>query len=177
MSWCFAAATPPEIRYIGICVNLRRRSLVSVLAGGISCACSTSLQGVPAFQGRSLEGIRFSRDSLKGRPVLIQFWATWCGYCRRDQPALDSLAYQFLGRLHVIAVNVGEPAGVVRQYLATAPRRGQIVLSEDTDLPSVFHPAGFPYYVLLSDNSELLGVQRGSAGEEGLRRLLKKAAL
>lgn len=124
-----------------------------------------------------MEGVGFTRESLKGRPVLIQFWATWCGYCRRDQSAVDRLAYEYLGRIHVLAVNVGEDARTVRGYLATAPRRGDIVLSDDTNLAQVFRPGGFPYYVMLSKDSQVVGVQRGSAGEDGLRRLMRRAGL
>jgi thiol-disulfide isomerase/thioredoxin len=154
-----------------------RRAILAALAPVVTAGCGFTSGGAPDFAGQSMEGVRFTRESLKGRPVLIQFWATWCGYCRRDQPALDQLAYDHLGRLHVLAVNVGEDARTVRAALAESPRRGQIVLSEDTNLVDVFHPAGFPYYVLLSADSEILGVQRGSAGEEGLKRLLRRADL
>lgn len=154
-----------------------RRAILAALAPAVTAGCGFTTGAAPEFAGRSLEGVPFTRESLKGRPVLIQFWATWCGYCRRDQPAVDQLAYDHLGRLHVLAVNVGEDARTVRSYLAEAPRRGQVVLSTDTDLAEVFRPAGFPYYVLLSADSEILGVQRGSAGEEGLKRLLKRANL
>ena len=124
-----------------------------------------------------MEGQPFTRASLQGRPVLIQFWATWCGYCRRDQAAMDALAYEYLGKLHVLAVNVGEDRGTVREYLSALPRRGQMVLSNETNLAEVFRPNGFPHYVLLGRDSEVLGVQRGSAGEEGLERLMKRAEL
>ncbi len=147
------------------------------MCGAAVCARCTTVGTAPDFEGRTLEGVPFTRESLQGRPVLIQFWATWCGYCRRDQSAVDRLAYEYLGRIHVLAVNVGEDARTVRGYLATAPRRGEVVLGDDTNLAQVFRPNGFPHYVLLSRDSEVLGVQRGSAGEDGLRRLLERAGL
>jgi thiol-disulfide isomerase/thioredoxin len=140
-------------------------------------ACTTRTGEVPDFEGRTMEGQPFTRASLQGRPVLIQFWATWCGYCRRDQAAMDTLAYEYLGKLHVLAVNVGEDRGTVREYLSAMPRRGQMVLSSETNLVEVFRPGGFPHYVLLGAESEVLGVQRGSAGEAGMRRLVAKAGL
>lgn len=165
------------MQYIERTVLTRRRALIASLCGAFAGGCSSVVGGAPDFEGRTLEGVRFTRESLKGRPVLIQFWATWCGYCRRDQSAVDRLAYEHLGRIHVLAVNVGEDARAVRGYLATAPRRGDIVLSDDTNLAQVFRPSGFPYYVLLSKDSEVVGVQRGSAGEDGLRRLVERAGL
>lgn len=109
--------------------------------------------------------------------MLIQFWATWCGYCRADQGAVDRLAYEHLGRIHVLAVNVGEDARTVRAYLAESPRRGQIVLGEETNLVEVFRPRGFPHYVVLGKDSEVAAVKPGWAGEAGLRRMLEKAGL
>ena len=154
-----------------------RRIFLAGLSGAFATGCGFTAGLAPEFRGRSLEGVPFTRESLQGRPVLIQFWATWCGYCRRDQSAVDDIAYQYLGRLHVLAVNVGEDSRTVRGYLAQSPRRGQVVLNEDTDLVDVFRPSGFPHYVMLGKDSEIVGVQRGSAGENGLKRLVERAGL
>jgi len=105
--------------------------------------------GVPDFQGKSLDGVSFSKTSLKGKPVLIQFWATWCGFCRRDQPAVDEVAERYKGKLAILAVSVREDRATVKGYLARSPRKGHIVLTQDTNLTSIFEPRGFPHYVLL----------------------------
>lgn len=154
-----------------------RRIFIAGVSGALAGGCGFTAGTAPEFEGRTMQGVPFTRESLKGRPVLIQFWATWCGYCRRDQEAVDRLAYEHLGRIHVLAVNVGEDARTVRGYLAESPRRGEVVLSDESNLAEVFRPRGFPHYVLLGRDSEILGVQRGSAGEAGLRRLLKRAEL
>jgi hypothetical protein len=39
-------------------------------------------QRVPPFSGKTMTGERFDANSLKGKPALIQFWTTWCGYCQ-----------------------------------------------------------------------------------------------
>ena len=38
-----------------------------------------------------MDGEQFNNDSLLGKHVLLQFWATWCPYCKKDQEALDHL--------------------------------------------------------------------------------------
>ncbi len=54
-----------------------------------------------------------------GKVVLVQLWATWCGYCKRDQPAVDEVVESYGKQgLVVLAVNAGESKKKVQQYLA-----------------------------------------------------------
>lgn len=130
--------------------------------------------GVPDFRGKALDGTVFTKASLKGKPVLIQFWATWCGYCRRDQPAVEEIAQQYRDKLAVLAVSVREDKATVQRYLERSPRKTRIVLTQDTNLVAVFEPRGFPYYVLLDAEGKMVGEQPGAGGKEGLQQLLTR---
>ena len=132
----------------------------------------------PKFALKTIDGSRFSNESLKGKVVLLQFWTTWGQFCRGDQPAVDKVMHDYADKgLVVLAVNVGEPRETVRQYLAESPRTCDIVLNTDTNLPATFHARSFPLYVLIDREGRVAGKQHGAGGEDALRQLLQKAGL
>ncbi|MDP5239139.1 TlpA disulfide reductase family protein [Uliginosibacterium sp. 31-16] len=108
----------------------------------------------------------------RGRPLLINYWATWCGPCREEMPLLATLsreqsAVQVLGIAWDSAANVAEYA---RQH----PETGYPLLLADSKatslLPELGNPArGLPFSLLLGANGEVLSLRLGAfrAGELG----------
>jgi thiol-disulfide isomerase/thioredoxin len=160
--------------------TLRRAIAASALLAFAwpACAIKPPRDAAPTFRATSMEGEKFSNESLKGKVVLLQFWATWCKYCRGDQPALDEITNEFADRgLVVLAVDVGESKKKVKNYLAESPRACKIVLTEDTNLAAMFAAKSYPLYVLIDREGNVVGTQHGAAGGEALRRLLRKVEL
>jgi thioredoxin len=59
----------------------------------------------------------FSRDVLSSPvPVLVDFYADWCGPCRMLAPTLDKLAVEFSGKARIVKVNVDKEPGLATQY-------------------------------------------------------------
>ncbi len=132
----------------------------------------------PRFNARTLSGESFNNQSLKGKVVLIQFWTTWCTYCRQEQPLVDEFHEQYQDKgLVVLAVDVGESKKTVKKYLQENPRTCRIVLNDDTNLPAMFNTQSYPVYVAIDREGNLAGVQRGAGGERALRNLLRFAGL
>ena len=52
----------------------------------------------------------------KEKPVLVDFWAPWCSYCRRISPAYNAIAQKFEGQLEIVKVNIDEYPALAQQY-------------------------------------------------------------
>jgi thiol-disulfide isomerase/thioredoxin len=74
---------------------------------------------VPAFTLRDLDGRTISAADLRGKVVIINFWATWCGPCRMEIPDLIALQKKYPKELQVVGISEDEiPADQVKQFVA-----------------------------------------------------------
>ena len=71
----------------------------------------------PAFSMTGIDGRTVSSADWPGKVVLVNFWATWCGPCREEIPALVDLQERYRGRLLVVGLSVDEgPPAAVKQF-------------------------------------------------------------
>jgi thiol-disulfide isomerase/thioredoxin len=101
--------------------------ILVVLISTVACSGSPGSGGIPArnqsapdFQLKTLNGEEVSLSSLRGKPVLVNFWATWCGPCRSEMPLLqeiyEDLEWSERG-LVIIAVNLSESKTTVQKFM------------------------------------------------------------
>lgn len=141
-------------------------------------AAIDSREAAPHFNAKTLDGERFTNDSIKGKVVLLEFWATWCEYCATEAPFVDKINREFASKgLLVLAVDVGESKKTVKRYLDQHPRTTKIVLTEDTNLAAMYEATVYPIYVVIDRDGYIAGTQRGAAGEEALRDLVASGGL
>jgi len=159
---------------------MSRKILSGVLALMVLAALAHAdgPERAPRFRAKTLDGETFTNDSVKGKVVLLQFWTTWCQYCRREQPIVDDINKEFAAKgLVLLAVNVGESKKKVKKFLEENPRSVRIVLTEDTNLAAMYAATVFPIYVAIDRDGNIAGMQRGAGGERALRNLLSRAGL
>lgn len=75
----------------------------------------------PNLTVRSLDGPVLQLADFKGRPVVVNFWASWCGPCRQEEPVLRAGASTYTGRAQFIGVNIAESEAAARQYESRSP--------------------------------------------------------
>jgi len=78
---------------------------------------ATELPGLPPWQLTALDGSTTDFQSLKGQPMVVNFWATWCPPCRREMPVLQQASQQYPG-VRFLWVNQGESGDKASRYAA-----------------------------------------------------------
>jgi peroxiredoxin len=85
------------------------RTLTAALALSLVTASVSPARQAPAFSVRTLEGKPLRLSDLRKRPVILDFWATWCGPCRASMPHLSEMQVRYERRgLAVIGLSVDE---------------------------------------------------------------------
>lgn len=135
---------PPAFRHSGIMTpfppavpmpmqtRTLRRSLpvaACLLAGlaGAAAAAEAVLkpwpakQATPALRLSGLDGKTWDLEQLRGKVVVVNFWASWCGPCVDELPVLNALARQDTGKVAVVGVNYKEPLDSIERFSKEHP--------------------------------------------------------
>ena len=71
---------------------------------------------------KNINQIEFQELLRSDRPLLVDYWAPWCGYCRRIGPAYDRIADQLAAELNVVKINIDEePALAELEHIEVIP--------------------------------------------------------
>lgn len=102
-------------------------------------------RALPPFQATTLHGKAIDLDALKGRVVLIDFWATWCEPCREEFPELDALYQEFQGQaLEIIGISVDLKRENIDEFLSKHPVSFPVVHDKGKKISSKFKPRAMP---------------------------------
>ena len=134
----------------------RRLALATLLAGALPPARAQHVarpwpagRAVPPLAATDLQGQPWELAALRGRAVLINFWATWCAPCKEEMPTLQTLAELEGERLAVLAVNVREPLPRVRRYVQSAGLTLTVLPDPRGDITRDWGMTVFPSTVLI----------------------------
>ncbi len=148
------------------------------LFGGMMNKADLAGKDAPAFELKGLDLKSYSLASLKGKPVLLDFWATWCAPCRASMPAVEKVYKQYHDQgLVVLAVNTGEDRETVEAFLKKTPFAYPAVLSGDSGIMSAYQVTVFPTFVLIGSDGKIVDNEMGYGGEATLTDMLSKAGL
>ena len=99
----------------------------------------------PHFTGDTIDPRQISMTDLRGKVVLVNFWATWCLECRPEMPVLDRLHRELAPRgLAVVGVNARESREAVRRYARELNLTFPLVLDPDGKINALYGVVGLP---------------------------------
>jgi len=109
---------------------------------------------LPDLKLPDANGKMWSLADLKGRPVLLNFWATWCAPCVEEMPSLEKLASQVGKDAVVLAVSVDEDWATVRRFFLKGTPLS-VVWDETKEVPKKFGTEKFPETFLIDAEGKL----------------------
>lgn len=95
-------------------------------------------------------------EDLKGKAVVLEFWATWCAPCRENIPHMSELAEKFKDRPVVFISLTREPRDTVAKFLEKTPMKGNVAVSA-TETFRAYAVKGIPHTVLVDKDGVLRG--------------------
>ena len=119
-------------------------------------------QPAPEFTVASLDGTPIQLSALRGHPVWVNFWASWCPPCRAESPEIEAAYQAYRGQgLVIIGVNVGEDAATVRNYVSRAGLTYPIGGDPATDVAAAYRVAGLPTHVFIDAEGVVRDIRVG----------------
>jgi len=141
--------------------------------------------GAPVFAEKDLEGKEVTLASFKGRVLVLDFWATWCGPCISAMPAIQHLADSFKGKpVDVVGVNVDRPGmeAQIRRVLEQKKNTMRQIIDSDSSMGNAYSAEAIPLVVIIDQKGVIRHRHVGYAprGDEKMAReieaLLKEQA-
>jgi thiol-disulfide isomerase/thioredoxin len=118
----------------------------------------------PALDGFGLEG---KLPDTKGKVVVVDFWASWCGPCVKSLPAFRELHEKFADRgLVIIAVSVDEEKAAMDTFLKKTPVPFAVVRDATEKLQKRFDVSGIPLTYIIDRQGVIRVIHDGYAGDD-----------
>ncbi len=170
IAWTSARRRRPLLATVGVGVA----AWMLVLLGGMQLSTAAH-PPLPALSVRDLDGRPVATTAWRGRPLVLNFWATWCGPCRREMPVLVQAQRQYPGVRFVFA-DQAESSDKVRRFLAAQGLHPENVVIDDGALAGYYRVRGYPTTLFIGRDGRLVNIHVGELSHATLRAGLQHIA-
>ena len=117
-------------------------------------------------------GDRVTLSSLKGKAVILAFWASWCGPCRAEAPSLDRLSKRLASQnVVVLGINTSDNKANAMQFASSAGLSYPLVIDTDSEVATAYGVSSLPTIVLVDKDVKVAAVRSGLSDEGSLEEL------
>ncbi len=132
----------------------------------LAASAVESGDAAPAFSLPGAKGEPVALDRLRGKVVYVDFWASWCGPCRRSFPWMNDMQQKYGGKgFVVVGVNVDKKRADADRFLAQIPASFTLAFDEAGTTPNAFGVKGMPSSYLIDASGKVVYVERGFLDE------------
>lgn len=128
------------------------------------------------FKIRTFDGKDISLEGLKGKPMVINFWASWCGPCRLEASSIEKnyLAFRDKG-VEFIGVAIQDSPSDARKFVKEFKWTFSVGLDEKGDIADEYKLYGIPKTLVVGKDGRLIFTHTGAVSSEELAGAIRKA--
>jgi len=128
----------------------------------------------PGFPVYDADGDQVTLESLRGKPVILNFWATWCGYCVMEMPDFQEAYEEFGDQIHFMMVNVTdgyqETEDTARAFIAGREFTFPVYYDLDLSATNAYGVASMPVTYFIDAEGMAVAYGRGALDAASLRQ-------
>lgn len=129
----------------------------------------------PEFTTEDLDAKKFELVGQRGKVVVLDFWATWCGPCVEAMPVISEVAGEMAEQgVVVFAVNIGEGAEEIKPFMSRLQLGLPVLMDPEGKIAAAYAATAIPQTVLIGKDGRVEGVHVGIAGPEAFRTKLSE---
>ena len=131
----------------------------------------------PDFTVTDGGGNRVSTADLSGKPVILNFWATWCPPCRSELPAFDKLYRQYGNEVSFMMIDLTdgyrETVEDVKKFISENGYTFPVYYDTEGSAAEAYNVSSIPFTVAVGRNGNIVGTHLGAMSEAALEKLIK----
>jgi cytochrome c biogenesis protein CcmG/thiol:disulfide interchange protein DsbE len=154
----------PLLIFLALSFGKDPRALDSPLVG----------KAAPNFSLQTLDGETVELDDYRGKPIFLNFWATWCQPCIVEHPILQAGARQFDGRVQFLGVVYHDETAKIRAFINSRGEWGPTLLDTDGSVAVSYGVYGAPETFLIDENGIIVEKHVGPFSPDLLFRKLNE---
>jgi peroxiredoxin len=152
-------------RVVGVSDYMKRQQAPQSLEAG---------QMAPKFTLKDAEGKEHSLADFKGKYLVIDFWASWCGPCKKEMPFMKELYEKYHAKgLEMLAISTDNDRNAWLKAMKKLNMPYLQLHDKNGDVAANYFVRGIPYVLFISPKGDIIAIQRGEALEALIKKELK----